>query len=278
MKIAISTDSSADMPISVQQEYNIHITPLTILMDEEIFLDGERPITDIFDYVNKTKNLPKTSAVNEEQYKTHFSKLLESYDSIIHISMASFTSCSYENAMSASKYCNNVHVIDSKSLSSGMTLLATIASKLACSGSSVEQIINEINKLIPKTQVSLILKSVNYLHKGGRCSGLALLGANLLNLKPMVVLEDDKVKVKKKLRGNMQKVLKDYINELFITHPNPNIDDVYIAYTSTTPELVEIARNLLKTRGFKNIHTAVANATITCHCGEYAMGIIFIDN
>lgn len=278
MKIAISTDSSADMPVEVQKENNIYITPLTILMGEETFLDGEKPITDIFDFVNKNKVLPKTSAVNEDQYKLHFNKLLETHDAVIHISMASYTSCSYDNAIKASKYCNNVHVIDSKSLSCGITLLATTAAKLARENMSVEKIVQIINDLVPKTQVSLILKSVNYLHKGGRCSGIALLGANLLNLKPMVVLEDDNVKVKKKIRGNIEKAVKEYILELFKLHPNPNLDEVYIAYTTATQEMIDIAKSLLVTRGFKNIKYAQANATITCHCGEYAMGIIFLNN
>jgi len=247
-------------------------------MGDEIYLDGERPITDIFEYVNKTKKLPKTSAVNEMQYKEHFNSLLKSYDAIIHISMASFASCSYNNAIAAANGCNNIVVIDSKSLSTGITLQCMKAYELTLKNKNLKEIEKEILNIVPKTQVSLILKSVNYLHKGGRCSGLQLFGANLLNLKPMVILDGKQIKLKKKYRGNMESVAKNYIMELFETNPNPNLENVFITYTSATPGMIEISRKLLKTRGFKNIYEATTNSTIACHSGEYAMGIIFLNN
>ena len=111
MKIALSAESTIDLPVELLQKYNIHTTPFTILLGDEAKLDGEVPVPEIIDFVNKTGTLPKTSAVNQYQYKEHWDKLLEEYDAVIHFSLSSEISVACHNAKTCAQDYDNVFVI-----------------------------------------------------------------------------------------------------------------------------------------------------------------------
>lgn len=278
MKIAISAESTIDMPKELLEKYDIHTVPFTILLGEEVALDGEITPQEIFDYVEKTKVLPKTSAVNEEQYIEHFSKLLENYDAIIHISLSSEMSSAFSNAKRASEKFSNVFVLDSRSLSTGIALQAIYAQKLARLGVKLEDIVKKVEAKIPYTQASFVLKKLNYLYKGGRCSSLAYFGANLLGLKPQIIVKNGKMGSHHKYRGTMEKVVKEYCADTLKEFNKPDTDVAFVTYTIATDEMVNEAVSALKNAGFKTIYTTHAGATISSHCGEYCLGILYINN
>ena len=174
MKIAISTESTLDIPKELQKQYDISVVPFTVILGDKSGFDGDITPLEIFDYVDKTGILPKTSAVNEYQYDKHFTKLLRNYDAIIHISLSSGISSACANAIHAASILKNVYIIDSQSLSTGIALLAIYARKLADKGLAPEQIVEKVEARIPFVQASFVINSLNYLYKGGRCSGLAL--------------------------------------------------------------------------------------------------------
>ena len=195
MKIALSAESTIDMPKELLEKYKISTVPFTVVLGDDTFLDGEMPISKIFDYVKSSGKLPKTSAVNQVQYEEHFTKLLKDNDTIIHFSLSSEFSSAYSNAVMASKeFDGKVFVIDSRSLSTGIALLAINARKLIDKGFSPMEIVKNIEARIPFNQASFILKRVDYLYKGGRCNMLQLLGANLLKLRPQIIVKDGKMK------------------------------------------------------------------------------------
>jgi len=276
MNIIISAESAIDLNKELLEKYQIKTTPFSVLLGEELALDGKVDIKELFDYVGKTKILPKTSAVNEHQFLEHFTPLSKEYDAVIHFSMSSTMSCAYNNAVSASKKVSNVYVIDTKSLSGGIALLAIKASKLAKRGQPIEKILNEINQDIPKVQVSLIVNKLDYLRKGGRCSGLMCFGANLLQIHPQIILTNGKLKPAKKYRGNFEYCSKLYVQDTLKEFNKFDKDLVFLAYTTASETVISNAREELVGAGFKEIAEIKVGSTIASHCGPNAMGVLYL--
>ena len=279
MKIAISAETTIDMPKELLEKYNIHTIAFTILLGEETKLDGELKSDEIFEYVQKTKILPKTSAINEFQYTEYFEKLLEDYDAVVHISLSSEISSACNNAKAAASKMQNIYIVDSRSLSTGIALLAIYASKLAAGGKiSAAEITNLVTARVPHVQASFIVERLDYLHKGGRCSSIALLGANLLKIRPQIIVKDGKMQSAKKYRGNIDKVIEDYSKDVIEQFNTPDLTTAFVTYTTATEGMVAAAKKALQDRGFKEIYETRAGATISSHCGEHTLGILYIND
>lgn len=277
MKIAISAESTVDLPQELLEKYNIHTLPFGVNMGENLVEDGPGVSNQVFEYVAKTGNLPKTSAVSPEQFMEHFTNLKKDYDAIIHFSLSSQLSCAYNNACLMAKELENVYVVDSKTLSTGIALLAIYAGELTTKKYSAEQIYNMALEKRDSVQASFVIEKLNYLYKGGRCSALSLLGANILKIKPQISLKNGKLVVAKKLIGSMSKVLNKYCDELLAENPNPDLERVFITSSSEMPEVVEELKQKLLDRGFKTVYNTLAGGTITCHCGPNTLGVLFLN-
>lgn len=278
MKIVISAESAIDMSKEQLKAYEIYTVPFTVLLGDKSYLDGDVPIDEIFEYVNKNKVLPKTSAVNEYQFKEHFDGLLKDYDAVIHISMSNEMSCAYNNAVTVSKDYDNVYVINSKSLSTGVALLAIYGTKLVKQGLSAKEIVKKIESRVAFIQAGMILTRLDYLYKGGRCNCLQLFGANLLKLRPQIIVRNGKLISGKKYRGNADDAMMKYCIDLLNEFNNPDLSEVFITYTTANVETIEKIKIILKERGFKNIHITRANATVASHCGENCLGVLYIND
>lgn len=278
MKIAISAETTVDMTPDLIEKYKVNIIPFTVILGDREVFDGEISTEEIFDYVNKTKILPKTSAINSAQYEEHFAKLKKDYDAIVHISLSSKISSSCQNAINASKEFENVYVVDSLSLSTGIALLVMYASKLADKGYDAKTIYDKVLERVPYVQTSFELQRLDYLFKGGRCSSLAYFGANLLKLCPEIVMKEGKMVAGRKYRGSFEKVVTSYCKNVLDEHNNPDLENAFVTYTTATEEAKQIAVNALKERGFKNIYVTRAGGTITSHCGERTLGILYIND
>lgn len=278
MKIAISTESTLDIPKELQKQYDISVIPFTVILGDKSGFDGDITPLEIFDYVDKTGILPKTSAVNEYQYDKHFTKLLRNYDAIIHISLSTGISSACANAIHAASILKNVYIIDSQSLSTGIALLAIYARKLADKGLAPEQIVEKVEARIPFVQASFVINSLNYLYKGGRCSGLARFSAALFRIKPQIIVKDGKMAPAKKYTGRNEKTVAAYCADTLEEFNNPDLSLAFVTHSHATPEMVEIAKQALKDRGFKTIYETTAQATITSHCGPKTLGILFIND
>jgi len=278
MRIALSAESTIDMPEELLRKYDIHTTPFTILLGNEAKLDGEVTPPEIIDYVSKTNQLPKTSAVNSYQYKEHFEKLLKDYDAVIHFCLSSEISVACHNAKTTASEMKNVYVVDSRSLSTGIALLAIYASKLRDKGLEPKKIVEKCEKRIPSLQVSFVLNRLDYLYKGGRCSALQMFGANLLKLRVQILVKDGKMGAGKKYRGNMTHCIVNYVNDTLASFDNPDLEEVFITSTTATEEQVDAVRKILEEHGFKHIMVTNAGGTITSHCGENCLGILYIND
>ena len=278
MKIAISAESSIDLSQELLDKYNIKTTPFGINFNDELVEDKIGIAKEIFEYVNQTKTLPKTSAVPPEQFKKHFEELLKEHDAIIHVSISSDLSSAFNNAKATASEMGNVYVVDSKNLSTGIALLAIKAREMADNGTSPEKIVDKLETLKEKLNVSFVIEKLTYLHKGGRCSALTLLGANILKIKPQINVTNGKMGVGKKFIGNTQKVIAKYCEELLAENPNPDLSRAFVTHSSPMPEAEKFIEEKLKEKGFKEVYNTYAGGTISSHCGENCIGILFINN
>ena len=278
MKIVISAESTIDLPQEMLDKFDIHTTPFTINFNDKLVEDHFGVSKEIFEFVDKTKKLPKTSAVSPDQFQTHFENLKKDYDAIIHISLSSLISSAYNNACLVAKDMENVFVVDSKSLSTGIALLAIRGKELVDQGKQPSKIYQTLTGLASNVQAGFVLEKLNYLYKGGRCSALALLGANILKIKPQIILSNGRMVVGKKYMGGMSKVVGKYLDDLLVENPNPVLANAFITHSSPMPEAEEILTAKLKERGFKNIYNTLAGGTISSHCGPNCIGVLFLNN
>ena len=277
MKIAITAESTIDLPFELLNKYDIKIIPFSVILGDNEFKDGEITSQDIFKFVEENKVLPKTSAINQEQYKEFFTEQIKGYDALIHFALSSGISSACSHAIEASKELENVFVVDTKSLSTGIALLAINARELAQSGATAQEVYNKAIEQTAKVQASFVVKKLDYLHKGGRCSSIALLGANLLHIRPQIVLNDGKMMSNKKYLGKMEKVIASYCKDVLTQNPDTDKKYAFITYTTATEGMVAAAKDALNSAGFETIYETTAGATITSHCGEDTLGILFLN-
>lgn len=278
MKICISAESTIDLPKEILDEFDIKTIPFTVLLGEDARLDGEVTPPEIFDYVDRTGTLPRTSAINEIQFEEYFTKLLKEYDEVIHISLSSEISSACNNAFNVANNMEHVHVIDSRSLSTGIALEAIYASKLVKEGLKVEEIIEKVKERIPHNQTSFVLATVDYLYKGGRCSGLAKLGAQLFRIRPQIIMANGKMSPGKKYIGKQLGCVESYVKDTLAQFNNPDLDLVFVTHSHATPDMVEAAKKQLQEKGFKRIIETMAGATISSHCGPKCLGILYLND
>ena len=279
MKIALSSESTLDLSKELIQKYDINVIPFAVLLGENEYQDGEITGPDIFEYVEKNKILPRTCAINEYQYRDWFRSLLDKgYDAVIHISLSSGISSACENAIRATRKFDNVYVIDSASLSTGIALEVIYARKLIDKGLEPQEIVEKVKARVPYVQASFVIQTLDYLYKGGRCSGLAMLGAAILRIKPQIIVSEGKMAPAKKYFGRKSQVVEAYCKDTLEQFANPDLSVAFVTHTHATPEMVAVAIEALKNRGFKTIYETKAGATITSHCGPQTLGILFIND
>lgn len=231
---------------------------------------------DIFAYVDKTGVLPKTAARSIYEYQEFFENILKDADAIIHVAFSSEMSSSCSNAQVAAEKFDNVKVVDSKSLSTGYGLLVLKACKLVGLGKSLDEIEKELVDTVPKLQASFIISNLKYLYKGGRCSAVAMFGANLLKIKPSIHVVDGKMGVGKKYMGKFSDTMLKYTNALLEENGEIDKENVFITFSSDENNVSDLVYDLLKEQGFQNIHKTYAGCTIASHCGPECMGVLFI--
>lgn len=286
MKIALSTESSADLIPELVEKYKAHIISYTVTLGETEHKDGvDLTGKELIDFTIKTGKLGRTSAINVNEYTQYFQSIFdEGYDEVIHIALSSGITSSCQNAfLAAEEFGGKVKIIDSLSLSTGLSLLAIYAGKLIEAGKSADEVVKLVKERVPGNQTSFCFESVEFLYKGGRCSAMARFGANLLKLRPQIIMHSDTGKMDsgKKFRGPVKKWVMDYVEETLKSYPNFDKEAVFITHTIYGEEdrqVLDMVRARLKEAGFRNIYEALAGATISCHCGPNTLGILYMND
>lgn len=278
MKIAVSVESTSDLSKEQLEENDIKVIPFGVVFNDKLYKDGEFTTQELFDIVDRTGVLPKTNAVNEEEFAEFFERLRREYDAVVHISLSGAITSATKNAIRAAKRIEEVYVVDSRSLSTGIGLLALYARELADRGVAAKEIYEKLLERREHIQASFVIERLDYLYKGGRCNSLQLLGANLLKIRPRIVLRDGKMGMDKKYRGNMGGVIEKYCRDVLEDFNTPDLNQVFITYTTASQEMIEAARRACKNAGFKKIYETTAGGTIASHCGAHTLGILYFND
>ena len=277
-KIIIASDSTCDLSPELIQRYGIHILPLGVALGERQFTDGVDIDPDfIYAHYEKTGQLPKTSAVNLVDFEDFFAAETAKGNAVVLFTISADMSSTCNNARLAAENFKDVYVVDTRNLSTGGGLLVVTAAEMAAEGKSAAEIAKVCEGLAPCVDASFIIDSLEFLHKGGRCSALAAFGANMLSLKPCIVVKDGKMGVGKKYRGKFGAVLPKYVSERLGDGSDVIKKHIFVTHAGCEPAIIESCVNAVQAIAPEaEVHVTRAGCTISSHCGRNTLGVLFI--
>ena len=277
MNIKVTADSTCDLSEELLRRYDITTIPLYILKNGEEFKDGvDITPEDIYAHVAAGGDLCSTAAVNVADYYELFKKYSADYDAVFHVNISSdFSSC-YQNACTAAGEFDNVYVIDSRNLSTGQGHVVLQAAEKGREMDDPKALYDYLVGLSGRVEASFIMNQLEYMRKGGRCSAVALLGANLLQLKPCIEVVNGKMAVAKKYRGSFVKCLDAYVRDRLQNRKDVEYERIFITDTGCDECVEHVRGEIKKYADFKEIDWTNAGCTVGCHCGPGTLGILFI--
>lgn len=281
MDYVVTADSTCDLSQEILDKYSIRLVPLTVNLGNDSFKDGvDVSPKRLFSYFEETGELAKTSAISIGEYCDFFSSIVNEGKKVLHINISSHFSSSYQNARLAAEEFEEgkVFVVDSLNLSTGSGHVVLRAAEMAASGIPLDEVAKRLDKeVVPKVEASFVIDDLTYLHRGGRCSSVAKLGANLLKLKPCIEVAEGKMHVGKKYRGEYKKCVVEYVKNRLKDREDLDLSRIFITYTSCSPKLVEEVRKAIEQEvSFDEILETTAGCTISAHCGPNTLGILFL--
>ncbi len=279
--IKVTADSTCDLSKELTEKYNIGIIPLYVVLDGVAKLDGiEITPADLFNHVEGGGELGSTAAVSVADYIDYFTKCLKEADEVIHFTISSDMSACYQNCvLAAEEFGGRVHPVDSRNLSTGIGLLVLEAAEMAAAGKTSEEICAVVEEKKSRLNVSFVINTLKYLHKGGRCSTIAALGANLLSLRPCIEVKEGKMGVGKKYRGDYKKCLVNYIKDKLSGKDDVETGRIFITHSEgiTEEEFEAVKAQVEALQPFAEILRTTAGCTISNHCGPGTLGILYFN-
>jgi DegV family protein with EDD domain len=274
--IRIITDSTSDLSQELIKQFRIEIVPLTVILKEKQYKDGQEIQTQqLFDFVKQYGELPKTSAVSLAE----FLEVFKGKDEIIHISISSKLSASFHNAELASRELGNqpIHLIDSLNLSTGIGLLVLKAVELRDAGKNAPEIAAALHAAVPLVRASFVVDTLEYLYLGGRCSALANIAGSVLQIRPVIeVKPDGTLGVKEKIRGSRARALQAMIDSYKRDLQSIDFHRVFITHTGCPQDAAWLEAELRKVSQPEEICVTDAGAVIASHCGPNTIGILYM--
>lgn len=277
LKVKITCDSTSDLSPELYARYGVSVIPLCVALGDRICRDGVDVVPEeLFSYVEETGKLPTSSAISLGEYMDFFQGFVNEGFEVVHISLSSALSSSHRNACLAAQEVENVHIVDSRSLSTGSGHLVILAAELASAGYDGAYIAKALDEKKEHLDVSFVLQTLDYLHKGGRCNGMARFGANMLKLRPEIVMENGTLHIGKLYRGSMEKTILDYVRGRLEGVGPVNDKRIFVTHSGVPKEIVEQVIALVKElHPFEEVIETVAGSTISCHCGPCCLGVLF---
>lgn len=279
-KTIITADSPIDLSADQAMRFGIEIIPLHVILDSVDYLDGvDITPDDIYKAYNEKQILPSTSAISVAEYESFFKKFVDDGFDVVHLSLSSAISSTHQNARIAASELDNVFVVDTRRLSTGMAVLAIKGVEMAESGVSAAEIASNLTAMRDKVSTSFILETLTYMNKGGRCSALVAFGANILGIKPTIEnLNDGTLVVEKKYRGKAENVRKQYIDDK-LSAPNIDYSRIFIDHSGIPQEELDELKSYIEDNySFNEILISRAGSTISTHCGPGTFALMFMYN
>lgn len=277
-QVIIASDSTCDLSPELIERYQIKILPLVVNLGENQYRDGVDITPDrIYQYYDENGVLPKTAAVNIADFDEFFGKQKELGNDVVLFTISAEMSSTFNNARLAAQEYDNVHLVNSKNLSTGGGLLVVVAAEMVAQGKNAKEIAETCRVLTDKVDASFVIDNLEFLHKGGRCSALAAFGANLLQLKPCIMVRDGKMLVGKKYRGKFSMTLEKYIADRIGDASDIEIDRIFVTHAGCDAQIVDQCVKQVESLGiFKEIFITRAGCTVSSHCGRNTLGVLFI--
>ena len=279
MAVKIISDSTCDLSEELLKKYDIAIAPLTVTLGDRSGHDGiDITPDDIYKYVESSGELPKTSAGSVGEYAKIFKTWRDQGYEIVHFNLSSKFSVSWQNACTAAEEIGGIHVVDSENLSTGQGLLVLQGAEMAQQGSSAAQIAEKCRKLAKQAEASFVLNTTDYLYKGGRCSAIANLSANLLRIKPCIEVKNGSMHPGKKYHFAIAHAIHSYVEDRLKDRQDIDMKRIFITHTRIDEQIVEDVKNMIREHcpDMEEILETTAGATITTHCGPNTLGILFM--
>jgi len=276
--IVVSCDSACDPSLELLEQYGIRVQSMYVHEGEKTFRDGiDISPEEIYRIYGETGLLPTTSAIPPEEYRRFFEEAVSLGQAVIHIALSSGISSTCQNAMLAAQGLEDVYVLDSLALSCSGGLLAAQACRLREEGLEAGEIYREIQRRIPRTNTSFIVGSLTFLAKGGRCSTVTAMGANLLSIKPAVEMAEGTLSVGKKYRGKTAECFKKFLQDkLVLSREESDGGSCCIYHAGIDGQLFqELVQMVQESDIFQEIITARAGSIISSHCGQETIGFTF---
>lgn len=279
--VKIISDSTCDLSKELIERYNISILPLHILLGDDEYEDGVNLTPqEIFSWSDENKSTPKTSAPSIEQAIELFKKELESASELVVFTISADMSTSINVCRMAAQELeaeDRIHIVDSMNLSTGIGLTVIEAAILAKEGKSAEDILKHVSKIIPNVRASFVVDTLEYLYRGGRCSGLSAMIGTAMKLHPKIVVSEGKMSSNKKYRGKMKSVILSYAKDMESELLLAKKDRVFITHSSVDKDIVEEVKSYLEGLNiFDEILETTAGGVISSHCGPGTLGVLFI--
>lgn len=279
--IRIYADSTNDLSPDYIREHDITIIPLYVTMGERTGKDGvDFTAGEIFEWSEKNRTVPTTAVFSPADVEDYLKEAMEAGDDVVFVGISSdFSSaCQAVHIATADlEYDDHVVVVDSRSLSSGIGLVIMEAVRMRDEGANIRQIDTAMRELAPKIRASFVVDTLEYLHRGGRCSSVTALFAGTLKIKPKIVVEDGKMQVAQRYRGSLHAVIMRYVHEMEQELKEAKPDAVYITHSGVDPRIVDDVREYLESLSrFREIIETRAGGIISCHCGPGTLGVLFI--
>ena len=277
MKVRITTDSTSDLSPEIVRKYDIGVVPLSVIIDGQVYHDGvDVTPRDIFRAVDAGKSV-RTAAVNAYEYREFFTQQLKTCDQIVHVCLSSEFSTCYNDAVEAARQLDKVYVVDSRNLSTGSGLLVLEGTEMAANGLEGQKIAESLSERTGLVDASFTVHSIDYLRRGGRCSGLEALGAKMLHIRPSIIVKDGRMHPGEKYRGRYEHYLKHYIADALANDSSIDFTRVFITHSPSEEGLVRFAIDTVKSYGlFKEVLETMAGCTICTHCGPDTLGLLFM--
>ncbi|MBP3568484.1 MAG: DegV family protein [Lachnospiraceae bacterium] len=279
--VAVIADTTCDLSVELKEKYQIMTFPLHIHLGDKEYADGiDISPDDIYRWSDENKATPKTSGISPAEALEIVETALETAESVICFTISdqmSSTGSVLRMAVREMDAEDRVHIIDSMSLSTGIGLQIIEAALLAEQGMAAVDIVAKIEAMRSKVRASFVVDTLTYLHRGGRCSGLAALAGSALKLHPLISVVDGKMQPGKKYRGKMDRVIIDYVKDMEQELRNAKADRVFITHSGCEEEIIEAVKAEIEALGhFKEILVTRAGSVITSHCGPGTLGVLYV--
>ena len=280
-KIRITADSTCDLSESLLQKYGISILPLYIVLDMKSYSDGEEISPDeIYVWSEKMHKTPKTAAVAYDRALEMASAFQENGDEMIFfgISESMSTTCNVMRMVKEELNYTGMYVIDSQNLSTGIGLQVLRAAELAAQGLAAQEIVTQIEQERGRVRASFVVERLDYLAMGGRCSSVVALFGGKLKLKPRIEVTDGKMEAGKKYRGNQDKVILKYVQDMEMQLRQADPHRIFITHSGCEEAVIRSVEEYLKgLHHFEEILITRAGGVISSHCGPGTLGVLFYE-